>query len=76
MAYGDGLENRCRCKPTVGSNPTPSVYLERAKRVEGFTDISILYLGVAIQTNHTHTHLKNIVYVGILENYDYRNKAG
>jgi hypothetical protein len=20
----DGLENRCRCKPTVGSNPTPS----------------------------------------------------
>ena len=24
MAYGDGLENRCRCKTTVGSNPTPS----------------------------------------------------
>ncbi len=27
MAYGDGLENRCRCKPTVGSNPTPSANL-------------------------------------------------
>ena len=23
----DGLENRSRCKPTVGSNPTPSVGL-------------------------------------------------
>jgi hypothetical protein len=22
--YGGGLENRCRRKPTVGSNPTPS----------------------------------------------------
>ncbi len=28
MAYGDGLENRCRCKPTVGSNPTPSAILK------------------------------------------------
>ena len=27
MVYGDGLENRCRCKPTVGSNPTPSAIL-------------------------------------------------
>ena len=24
MVYGDGLENRCSCKGTVGSNPTPS----------------------------------------------------
>ena len=24
MAYGGGLENRCRRKMTVGSNPTPS----------------------------------------------------
>ena len=24
MDYGDGLENRCPCKGTVGSNPTPS----------------------------------------------------
>ena len=24
MAYGDGLENRCRRKTTVGSNPTSS----------------------------------------------------
>jgi hypothetical protein len=23
----DGLENRSRCKPTVGSNPTPSAVL-------------------------------------------------
>ena len=27
MVYGDGLENRCWCKPTVGSNPTPSANL-------------------------------------------------
>ena len=27
VADGDGLENRCRCKPTVGSNPTPSAIL-------------------------------------------------
>ena len=25
MADWDGLENRSGCKPTVGSNPTPSV---------------------------------------------------
>ena len=25
MVDWDGLENRSRCKPTVGSNPTPSV---------------------------------------------------
>ena len=24
MDEGDGLENRCTCKRTVGSNPTPS----------------------------------------------------
>lgn len=24
MVYGDGLENRCSRKGTVGSNPTPS----------------------------------------------------
>ena len=24
MAESDGLENRCGCTPTVGSNPTPS----------------------------------------------------
>ena len=24
MVDWDGLENRSRCKPTVGSNPTPS----------------------------------------------------
>ena len=24
MAESDGLENRCGCMPTVGSNPTPS----------------------------------------------------
>jgi hypothetical protein len=24
VADSDGLENRCGCKPTVGSNPTPS----------------------------------------------------
>jgi hypothetical protein len=24
VAYGDGLENRCRFRVTVGSNPTPS----------------------------------------------------
>ena len=24
VAYGDGLENRCSRKRTVGSNPTPS----------------------------------------------------
>jgi putative endonuclease len=35
VAYGDGLENRCRCKPAAGSNPVPSVYPEQAKRVEG-----------------------------------------
>jgi hypothetical protein len=28
VAYGDGLENRCWCKPTVGSNPTPSAILK------------------------------------------------
>ena len=28
MAYGDGLENRCSCKGTVGSNPTPSAILK------------------------------------------------
>ncbi len=27
MVYGDGLENRCPCKGTVGSNPTPSAIL-------------------------------------------------
>ena len=26
-AYGDGLENRCWCKPTAGSNPAPSAIL-------------------------------------------------
>ena len=24
VAESDGLENRCGCMPTVGSNPTPS----------------------------------------------------
>ena len=33
MAYGDGLENRCRCKPTVGSNPTPSAKLRLVKLI-------------------------------------------
>ncbi len=28
MVYGDGLENRCRRKTTVGSNPTPSAILK------------------------------------------------
>jgi hypothetical protein len=28
----DGLENRSRCKPTVGSNPTPSVAKTRFGR--------------------------------------------
>jgi hypothetical protein len=28
----DGLENRCACKRTVGSNPTLSAILLRAKR--------------------------------------------
>ena len=27
MVDWDGLENRSRCKPTVGSNPTPSAAL-------------------------------------------------
>ena len=27
MVYGDGLENRCRRKTAVGSNPTPSATL-------------------------------------------------
>ncbi len=27
MVYGDGLENRCSRKGTVGSNPTPSAIL-------------------------------------------------
>jgi hypothetical protein len=26
VAESDGLENRCGCTPTVGSNPTPSAY--------------------------------------------------
>ena len=29
MVDWDGLENRSRCKPTVGSNPTPSASLCR-----------------------------------------------
>ena len=28
MVYGDGLENRCPRKGTVGSNPTPSAILK------------------------------------------------
>ena len=28
MVYGDGLENRCTRKGTVGSNPTPSAILK------------------------------------------------
>ena len=28
VAYGDGLENRCPRKGTVGSNPTPSAIIE------------------------------------------------
>ena len=28
VVYGDGLENRCPCKGTVGSNPTPSAILK------------------------------------------------
>ncbi len=28
MVYGDGLENRCSRKGTVGSNPTPSAIYE------------------------------------------------
>ena len=28
-AEWDGLENRCGCMPTVGSNPTPSAILLR-----------------------------------------------
>ena len=28
MVDWDGLENRSRCKPTVGLNPTPSVRFE------------------------------------------------
>src|SRR5262249_44997431 len=30
-----GLENRCACKGTVGSNPTPSAILLRAARYAG-----------------------------------------
>jgi len=35
VVYGDGLENRCRCKPTVGSNPTPSAILKLKYRNAG-----------------------------------------
>ena len=33
VADGDGLENRCPCKGTVGSNPTPSAILKLCKSV-------------------------------------------
>ena len=32
MVYGDGLENRCSRKGTVGSNPTPSAILKLRAR--------------------------------------------
>ena len=38
MVYGDGLENRCSRKGTVGSNPTPSAALL------GIYDIAIAYI--------------------------------
>ena len=38
MVYGDGLENRCLRKGTVGSNPTPSAILL------GVQDLAITYI--------------------------------
>ena len=32
MAESDGLENRCGCMPTVGSNPTPSAQPDQLKQ--------------------------------------------
>ena len=34
MAEWDGLEHRCGCKITVGSNPTPSAVVKRRRRSE------------------------------------------
>jgi len=36
---GDGLENRCACKRTVGSNPTPSANIQiQIRPVLGHTE--------------------------------------
>ena len=38
MVYGDGLENRCPRKGTVGSNPTPSATSSNEAQHKGRTD--------------------------------------
>ena len=41
MAEGDGLENRCGCKSTVGSNPTLSArYCRPPQRISAFMNHS------------------------------------
>jgi GNAT superfamily N-acetyltransferase len=46
VAYGDGLENRCRCKPTVGSNPTPSAILNVRTKMDNMNQY-VIKLGYA-----------------------------
>ncbi len=50
MAYGDGLENRCRCKTTVGSNPTPSARL-KLKKEEMPQTIRLKVRGICVFAN-------------------------
>ena len=50
MAYGDGLENRCRCKLTVGSNPTPSAILKlKSKNMP--PNVSYIIVGINVFAN-------------------------
>ncbi len=43
MVYGDGLENRCSRKGTVGSNPTPSATFEAEMPPTGYFQIGGIF---------------------------------
>ena len=47
MDDGDGLENRCTCKRTVGSNPTPSAIAGIGLFIEIRQIICVMFRDVA-----------------------------
>ena len=57
MVDRDGLENRCACKRTVGSNPTPSAItsLQTLAGVDGVPEILLYSKGVSEVDQTTET---------------------
>ncbi len=62
MAYGDGLENRCPRKGTVGSNPTPSAISNygRMSNMGQLHDTIFFTTNIRIVTNMKVKKLKTV----------------